>query len=98
MIELTVKAGVATFAVRVSPGAAKTRILGEHDGALKISVAAAPEKGKANKAVVDYVARLFAVRKADVEVISGLSSKDKRVAIKGLAPGAISDKLSALLK
>jgi hypothetical protein len=97
VIAVTVRDAVAQFGVRVSPGAARTRVLGEHAGALKVSVAAAPEKGKANKAVIEFLADALGVRKADVEVVSGETSRDKRIAVRGLDEKALSDKLSALV-
>jgi hypothetical protein len=97
MIEVAASPGGASFSLRVSPGAARTRVLGEHAGALKLAVAAAPEKGKANKAVVEFLADALGVRKADVAVVSGETSRDKRIAVTGLDAKAVSDKLSALV-
>lgn len=96
MVKVDESKGRLVFSIRVSPGAAKTRILGEHAGALKVSVAAAPEKGKANKAVIEFLADVLGVRKADVAVVSGETSRDKRVAVRGLDAKALSDRLSAL--
>src|SRR5437868_3236888 len=45
----------ATFAVRAQPGGRKNAVRGVHDGCLKVSVTAAPEKGKANDAVLDVL-------------------------------------------
>jgi len=98
MIELIEKHDAVLFRVRVSPGASKTRVLGEHNGALKIAVTAAPEKGKANKAVVDFLAAALSVRKADVSVVSGLASRDKQIAVSNLAAATLSAKLSALCR
>ena len=97
MVNVDEKEGCAVFSVRVSPGAAKTRVLGEYAGGLKLAVSAAPEKGKANKAVVEFLADALGVKKSDVEIVSGQTSRDKRIAIRGLAPAALSAKLSALL-
>lgn len=96
MITVDDRAGCAVFGVRVSPGAARTRALGEHAGALKLAVAAPPERGKANAAVIEFIADALGVRKADVEILSGETSRDKRVAVRGLDRGEVSDKLSAL--
>jgi len=97
MIEVETRNGKAVFSVRVSPGASRTRVLGEHAGALKISVAAPPEKGKANKAVTDFLASALGVRKADVSVVSGETPKSKLVAVDGLPAKAVQEKLAALL-
>jgi len=97
VIPVEEKGGAVIFSLRVSPGAAKTRVLGEYAGALKLPVAAPPEKGKANKAVIAFLAAALGVRKADVEVVAGETSRDKRVAVRGLAVAVVSDKLSALI-
>ena len=97
MIEISHRNGVTSFSLRVSPGAARTRVLGEHAGALKLAVAAAPEKGKANRAVVEFLADILGVRKGDITVVSGETSRSKRIAVTGLDAKAASDKLSALV-
>jgi uncharacterized protein (TIGR00251 family) len=65
--------------LRVSAGASRRRVLGVHGGALKLSVKAPPEKGKANKDVVSLVAELFGLTPSDVEILSGETSPDKVV-------------------
>lgn len=65
--------------LRVSAGASRRRILGVHGGALKLSVKAPPEKGKANKDVVSLVAETFGLTPSEVEILSGETSPDKVV-------------------
>ena len=65
--------------LRVSAGASRRRILGVHGGALKLSVKAPPEKGKANKDVVSLVAETFGLTSSDVTILSGETSPDKVV-------------------
>ena len=65
--------------LRVSAGASRRRVLGVHGGALKLSVKAPPEKGKANKDVVSLVAESFGLTPSDVEILSGETSPDKVV-------------------
>jgi uncharacterized protein len=65
--------------LRVSAGASRRRVLGVHGGALKLSVKAPPEKGKANKDVVSLVAETFGLTPSDVEILSGETSPDKVV-------------------
>ena len=65
--------------LRVSAGASRRRILGVHGGALKLTVKAPPEKGRANKDVVSLVAETFGLAPAEVEILSGESSPDKVV-------------------
>jgi uncharacterized protein (TIGR00251 family) len=65
--------------LRVSAGASRRRILGVHGGALKLSVKAPPEKGKANRDVLALVAETFGLATSDVEIVSGDTSPDKVV-------------------
>jgi uncharacterized protein len=67
--------------LRVSAGASRRRVLGVHGGALKLSVKAPPEKGRANKDVVSLVAETFGLAPSDVEILSGETSPDKVVRI-----------------
>lgn len=65
--------------VRVSAGASRRRILGVHGGALKISVKAPPERGRANKDVLALVAETFGLASSDVSIVAGETSHDKVV-------------------
>jgi uncharacterized protein (TIGR00251 family) len=65
--------------LRVSAGASRRRVLGIHGGALKLSVKAPPEKGRANKDVVSLVAEAFGLAPSDVTILSGETSPDKVV-------------------
>lgn len=65
--------------LRVSAGAARRRVIGIHGGALKLSVKAPPEKGRANRDVVSLVAETFGLAPSDVTILSGETSPDKVV-------------------
>lgn len=82
---ITTNAGVI-LAIRTRPGSDKNRIIGEYGGRLKLAVTAAPEKGKANKAVVELLADTFHIHESAIHIISGESSQDKRLLIEGLTP------------
>ena len=79
--------------LRVSAGASRRRVLGVHGGALKLSVKAPPEKGKANKDVVSLVAESFGLTPSDVEILSGETSPDKVVRL-ALSPQEAAARLS----
>ena len=79
--------------VRVSPGASRDRILGEHAGALKLSVSAPPERGKANKAVCTLIAKTLGITKSDVRIVAGETSRDKKVLIRGMHKHAVAKKI-----
>ncbi len=72
--------------VRTTPGSSKNRVLGEYGGRLKLAVTAAPERGKANKAVIELLACSLRIHESSIQLISGESSRDKRLLIKGLSP------------
>ena len=67
--------------VKVVPGASRTRCLGELGDRLKVAVAAPPEGGKANKALVAFLADCLGVRKGDVTIEAGWTSPEKTVRI-----------------
>ncbi len=70
--------------VRAQPGARKTSIIGEHNGALKIAVTAPPEDGRANKALTELLRAALSVRRSQVDLLSGATSRDKRFLIRGV--------------
>jgi uncharacterized protein len=72
------------FTVRVVPRASKSQIVGAHDGALKIRIAAAPIEGAANAELIKVLARTFDVPKSAVEIVSGETSKTKQIRIAGV--------------
>jgi uncharacterized protein (TIGR00251 family) len=71
--------------VRVRAGARRTGAAGERDGALLVDVNAAPEKGKANRAVAEVLGGLFNVAKSSVQLVSGATSVNKRFLIAGVS-------------
>jgi hypothetical protein len=77
------------FRLRVRPGARKSAVEGEHGGALKLSVQAPPDKGKANEEVRSLLAESLAVPRAAVSIVSGAGSRDKVVEIEALEPAEV---------
>jgi len=74
-----------TIRVRAQPRASRTEIIGEHDGALKIRIAAPPLNGKANEECRRFLAKLLDVSATSVEIISGETSRDKIVRIQNIS-------------
>lgn len=79
--------------VHVQPGAARTEIAGEHGDALKIRLRAPPVDGKANAALLAFIAERLGLAKARVELIAGAASRRKRVRVQGVACEAVADAL-----
>ncbi|MBS1189143.1 MAG: YggU family protein [Rhodocyclaceae bacterium] len=67
--------------VHVQPGAKRTEIVGEHGDALKIRLAAPPVDGKANEALLSFLAKTLSVSRRAVELRAGASSRRKLVAV-----------------
>ena len=69
--------------LHIQPGAKKTGAVGLHGEALKIRLAAPPVDGKANDALIDFLARTLGIPKSRFALVSGQASRCKRVAIAG---------------
>jgi uncharacterized protein len=94
-LELTRHEGALLMRLRVSPGARRDRLMGVHGNALKLAVAAPPEDGKANAAVLAFLADLLDAPERDLRLTSGHASRDKRVCISGLTADDIRARLNA---
>ena len=87
-----------TLAVRVQPGAKKTAITGiygegEH-AALKIAVQAPPVEGRANEALIEFVARIFAIPKSSVDLLASGLSRSKVLGLRSVSRTAAMASLS----
>jgi uncharacterized protein (TIGR00251 family) len=79
--------------LRVSPGASRSEIVGRHGTAWKVRVAAAPESGKANEALLDLLASVFEIPRARITLVAGRTSRDKTVLLEGLTAEAAEARL-----
>ena len=70
--------------VRVQPRASRSEIAGVHGERLRIRLQAPPVDGKANAALVEFVAGLFAIPRARVTIEHGLTGRDKRLRLRGV--------------
>lgn len=75
---------VARIKLRVAPGAKRTELVGRHGDAWKVRVDAPPERGKANERVRKLLADLTGARLADVDVVTGSTSRNKLVEVRGV--------------
>jgi uncharacterized protein len=84
--------------VRVVPGAASTQLVGRLGGAWKLRVHAAPERGRANDAVVALLAETLGLPRADVRVVAGQTTRDKLVELAGISQDEAERRLESVRK
>jgi uncharacterized protein (TIGR00251 family) len=82
--------------VRAQPGARKSGLLGEQAGWLKVAVTAPPEDGRANKAIVELLRDVLNLKRSQIELLSGQSSRQKRILIRGISKAELEGRLSAV--
>lgn len=79
--------------LHVQPGTKKTEVAGLHGEALKIRLAAPPVDGKANECLLGFLAKRLGVPKSHVALLSGGTSRSKRVRVAGAAADVVAGKL-----
>lgn len=95
-LDVKPSAGGCSLRVKVRPGARAEGVQGVHAGALKVSVTAPPERGRANEAVVRLLATALGVARGGVEIVAGHASRDKTVRVAGLAADQVLARLEAI--
>jgi uncharacterized protein (TIGR00251 family) len=86
--------GDVVFTVKVVPGASRTGVCGLLDGKMKIQLSAAPEKGKANQCLIEFLAKRLGVKKNAVSIVSGWSSPLKSVKVSGISAETLAEKFN----
>lgn len=81
------------IAFHCQPGSKKTEVQGEHDGRLKLRLAAPPVEGKANDALIAYLAKIFKINRSQIELLAGDLSRLKRVKVSGVTHAQIVEAL-----
>ncbi len=84
--------------VKAQPGARRNGLAGEHAGALKVYVTQAPEDGKATEAVLELLADVLQVKRSQVMLLSGATSRQKRFLVTGLSLPEIAKRLQSELE
>lgn len=98
MIDIQQHAEGCILPVRAQPGAKKSAITGEHAGALKVAVTAAPEQGKANKALIETLAKALHLKKSQIELQSGETSRDKKFLLRGITVEELRTRVDDVLR
>ena len=83
-IEENVARNSISFQVRVQPRASKDEVTGEMGGALKVRLRAPAMEGRANEALVEFLAELLKTPRSAVSILSGERSRVKRIEIRGV--------------
>lgn len=96
-IKVIYRPDAAVFNVKVIAGSSRTALAGVQNGMLRIKVSAAPEKGKANEALVEFLAEKLGVKKKFVRITAGLTSKIKQIAVEQIAAEILIEKLENAL-
>jgi uncharacterized protein len=86
------------LAVRAQPGARRNGIVGEQADALKVAVTAPPDKGRANEAIGEVLTECLGLKRSQVELIGGPTSRAKKFLVRGLSAEILRNKLRILLQ
>ena len=84
MIKTREVEGGIVVSVKIQPKSSKNRVIGEYADRIKIAVTVAPEKGKANKAVIKVFSKWLGVKSSDIQIISGEKLRDKEVFVRNI--------------
>lgn len=96
-VELTQQNDRVLLPVQAQPGARRNGITGAHDGRLRVAVTQAPEKGKANQALVKVLAKALDLKRSQIELVAGETSAKKRFAISNIELAELRDRIENLL-
>ena len=85
MIPIKDTSSGATFAVKVQPRASRNAVVGELGEALKIALTTPPVEGRANKACIEFLAKLLNVSRSSVSIAAGEASRNKVICVAGIS-------------
>ena len=97
MIAVTETGAGCVLAVLAQARARRNGVVGEHAGALKVAVTAPPEDGKANRALVELLQNVLGVKRSQVELLAGETTRQKRFLIRNLAKQELQSRLARWL-
>lgn len=82
------------LSIKVTPNAGRNEITGFKQGVWQIKIGAPPDKGKANKELIDFLSELTRIKKSAILIIKGQTSRNKVIIIEGLTGEEIYQRLS----
>lgn len=95
---LTEHANGTVLEIKVQPRSSRNQIIGLQDGALKIKLTSPPVDGAANKACLNFLAKQLGFSKNSIEILTGETSRHKRIMFKGIAAEEVNSALSRCLE
>ena len=97
MINLAPHERGVVLPVKAMAGSKRDGLRGEQDGALKVSVVQVAEKGKANKALINLLAKTLKLRKSQIEIVAGATVSQKRFMIHAVTTEQLARRIEAVL-
>lgn len=97
MIALTAHDEGVLLPVRAQPGARRSGVQGVHGSALKVAVQAPPEDGRANEALVEVLRRALGLKRSQVELVSGATSREKVFLLRGITMSEATSRINELV-
>jgi uncharacterized protein (TIGR00251 family) len=97
MIDLTVHPDGVLLAVRAQPGARANAIRSVQNRMLKVAVTQIAEKGKANEALAETLAKALGLKRSQVELASGATSREKKFLIRDITAEDLTTRIEAAL-
>lgn len=83
--------------IQAHPGGKKNEIKGVQNGWLKVTVTQIPERGKANRAIADFLAKSLGLKKSQMELVSGETASKKRFLVRSVTCDELSEKIKPFL-
>jgi len=80
--------------LKVHAGAGRNEVVGFTDGVLQVKIAAPPDKGRANRELIDFLSEALGLRKSAITIVKGQTTRNKLVACEGLSPVDIIKRLT----
>jgi uncharacterized protein (TIGR00251 family) len=87
----------AELRVHVQPRASRSEVVGWREGSLAVRLTAPPVEGAANRACRDFLAEALGVKRADVELVGGEKSREKRFRVHGIDAAELQRRIDGLL-
>jgi uncharacterized protein (TIGR00251 family) len=97
MIQVQPHAEGCVVGVRAQPGARRNGLTGLHNGLVKVAVTAPADKGRANEAIEETLAESLGLKRSQVALLTGPTSREKKFLIRGIDPAELVRRVEALL-